>query len=164
MCYISQTLGKAARATHGRSSHRTIKKCPPFSYVGLDVYRPWTVTTRCTRGGYAQSKRWALMFTCMSSRAVNIEVIESLDTSSCVNALRRFFALRGPAKKLKSDRGTNFIGASKQLGMDKALQLYLNDQGCSWQFNPPHASHMGGAWERIIGNTRRILDSMPLQS
>ena len=27
-------------------------------------------------------------------------------------------------------------------------------------FNPPHASHMGGAWERMIGVTRRILDSM----
>lgn len=141
-----------------------LKTRPSFSYVGLDVFGPWSVTTRRTRGGHAQSKRWAILFTCMSSRAVHIEVIESLDTSSCVNALRRFFALRGPAKKLISDHGTNFIGASKELGMDKALQLYLNDQGCSWEFNPPHASHMGGARERMIGIARRILDSIMLQS
>ncbi|XP_061133003.1 uncharacterized protein LOC133153005 [Syngnathus typhle] len=141
-----------------------LKMCPPFTYVGLDVFGPWTITTRRTRGGQAQNKRWAIMFSCMSSRAVHIEVIESLDTSSCVNTLRRFFALRGPAKSLLSDRGTNFIGASKELRMDSTVQQYLSDQGCIWEFNPPHASHMGGAWERIIGVARRILDSMLLQN
>ncbi|KAM9425693.1 LOW QUALITY PROTEIN: uncharacterized protein KZ484_012260 [Pholidichthys leucotaenia] len=38
-----------------------------------------------------------------------------------------------------------------------------NDGGCSWTFNPPHASHVGGAWERMIGLARKILDSMFLQ-
>ncbi|XP_030613054.1 uncharacterized protein LOC115799898 [Archocentrus centrarchus] len=141
-----------------------LKTCPPFTYVGLDVFGPWNITTRRTRGGVAESKRWAILFTCMSSRAVHIEVIESLDTSSCINALRRFFALRGPAKQLLSDRGTNFVGASKELGMDKSMQKYLTEQGCSWEFNPPHASHMGGSWERMIGVARRILDSMLLQN
>ncbi|XP_077389538.1 uncharacterized protein LOC144026608 [Festucalex cinctus] len=141
-----------------------LKACPPFTYVGLDVFGPWSITTRRTRGGQAESKRWALMFACMSSRAVHIEVIESLDTSSCINALRRFFALRGPAKQLFSDRGTNFIGASKELRKDNSMQQYLTDQDCRWEFNPPHASHMGGSWERMIGTARRILDSMLLQN
>ncbi|XP_056110281.1 uncharacterized protein LOC130087825 [Rhinichthys klamathensis goyatoka] len=164
-CVICRKLrGKQEEQLMADLPPERLKTCPSFSYVGLDVFGPWTVTTRRTRGGHAQSKRWAILFTCMSSRAVHMEVIESLDTSSCVNALRRFFALRGPAKKLISDRGTNFIGASKELGMDKALQLYLNDQGCSWEFNPPHASHMGGSWERMIGIAQRILDSMLLQS
>ena len=30
-------------------------------------------------------------------------------------------------------------------------------------FNPPHVSHKGGAWERMIGITRRILDCMLLE-
>nr|XP_021331373.1 uncharacterized protein LOC110439581 [Danio rerio] len=140
-----------------------LKICPPFTYVGLDVFGPWSVTTRRTRGGQAESKRWAIMFGCMSSRAVHIEVIESMDASSCINALRRFFALRGPAKQLRSDCGTNFVGACKELGMDKMVQRYLSEQGCNWEFNPPHSSHMGGSWERLIGIARRILDSMFLQ-
>lgn len=127
-----------------------LKVRPTFTYVGLDVFGPWSVTSRRTRGGQAESKRWAIMFCCMSSRAVHIEIIESMDTPSCINALRRFFALRGPAKQLRSDCGTNFIGACKELGMDKTVQRYLSEQGCSWEFNPPHSSHMGGSWERLI--------------
>lgn len=86
------------------------------------------------------------MFSCMSLRVVHIEVIESLDKLSYINALRHFFALRGPAKWLRSDCGTNFVGASKELGMDKTVQRYLSEQGCNWEFNPPHASHM---WEAL---------------
>ncbi len=88
---------------------------PPFSFVGLDVFGPWVVTSCRTRGGQASSKRWAVLFTCMSTRAIHIEVIESMDSSSFINALRRFFAIRGPAKQLRSDCGTNFVGACKEL-------------------------------------------------
>lgn len=66
---------------------------PPFTNVGLDVFGPWSVAARRTRGGHAQSKRWAVIFTCMSVRAVHIELIESLDTSSFINALQRFIAI-----------------------------------------------------------------------
>lgn len=39
---------------------------PPFTTVGLDVFGPWTIVTRHTTGGCAQSKCWAVLFTCMS--------------------------------------------------------------------------------------------------
>ncbi|KAI4896990.1 hypothetical protein NFI96_001373, partial [Prochilodus magdalenae] len=141
---------------------------PPFSFVGVDVFGPWMVTARRTRGGLASSKRWAALFTCMSTRAIHIEVLESMDSSSFINALRRFFSVRGPAKQMRSDCGTNFVGACKELQMDsvtsdKEVQGYLSDNGCRWIFNPPHSSHMGGSWERLIGLARRILDSMLLK-
>ena len=138
---------------------------PPFTNVGMDVFGPWNVTARRTRGGQAESKRWAVLFTCLSVRAIHIEVIQSMDSSCLINALRRFQAIRGPVKHLRSDRGTNFIGASKELGIpsnadEKAVRKFLSDQGTTWTFNAPHSSYMGGVWERMIGVTRRILDSM----
>lgn len=141
---------------------------PPFSEVGLDVFGPWSILTRRTRGGSADSKRWAVMFTCMSVRAVHIEVIEALDTSSFINAFRRFTSIRGPVKHIRSDRGTNFIGACKELLIpsniiNEQVNKFLAEKGCKWTFNPPHSSHMGGCWERMIGLARRILDSMLLQ-
>lgn len=139
---------------------------PPFSYVGVDVFGPWTVASRRTRGGSASSKRWAVIFSCMGTRAVHFEVIESMDSSSFINALRRFFSIRGPVKQFRSDCGTNFLGACKELGIDskhcnnQAIQEFLSNNMCTWVFNPPHASHMGGSWERMIGITKRILDTM----
>ena len=130
---------------------------PPFTYVGLDVFGPWQVTTRRTRGGAAQSKRWAVIFTCLTMRAIHIELIESMDTSSFINALRRFFAIRGPAIQLNSDNGTNFVGACNELNAalkevdKKVVDTYLSKERCEWVFNPPHGSHMGGVWERMIG-------------
>lgn len=89
-----------------------------------------------------------------------------MDSSTFINALRRFFALRGPTKQIHSDCGTYFIGACKELeivltdSQQPNVRRYLGDEGCSWVFNPPHASHMEGSWERMIGISRRILDSM----
>ncbi|XP_024909242.1 uncharacterized protein LOC112486514 [Cynoglossus semilaevis] len=123
---------------------------PPFTTVGLDVFGPWY---HDTSGGCVDSKRWAVLFTCMSTRSVHIE----LSTDSFINALR------GPAKLLRFDRGINFVGACKELNIN-TVKNYLQEKGCSWMFNPPHASHMGGSWERLIGVARHILDAMFLQA
>lgn len=93
-----------------------------------------------------------------------------MSSSSFISALRRFFAIRGSAKQLRSDCGNNFVGASKELKLDPpkpgemSVDNYLLNQRCLWMFNPPHSSHMGGTWERMIGITRRILDTMLLQA
>ena len=91
-----------------------------------------------------------------------------MDASSFINALRRFFAIRGPAVLLRCDCGTNFTGANTELKealgeMQYAkVERYVREEGCRWEFNPPHASHFGGAWERQIGTIRRVLDAMLL--
>lgn len=95
-----------------------------------------------------------------------MEIVKSLSTSSFINALRRFTAIRGPAKLFYSDHGTNFVGACKKLNItpeNVELQSYLKDQGCVWDFNLTLSSHMGGVWERMIGIAQRILDSMLLK-
>ena len=143
-----------------------ISPAPPLSYVWLVVFGPWQICARRTRGGLAYSKRWAALFACMSARAVHIEVIESMDTLSFINALRRFLAIRGPVIQLCSDCGTNFVGACNELQAvlkpsdASPVKRYLLKEGCEWLFNPPHASHTGGAWERMIGVARRVLEAM----
>lgn len=143
-----------------------LTKSPPFTFVGVDVFGPWTIITRRTRGGSAHSKRWAVLFTCLYSRAVHIEVIEEMTSSSFINAMRRFIAMRGAVSEFRSDRGTNFVGAASELNMnivnveDSRMRAFLEDKRIVWKFNPPHASHFGGSWERMIGIARRILDAM----
>ena len=142
---------------------------PPFTNVGMDVFGPWHILVKKLRGAAANAKRWGLVFTCLSSRGIHIEVLHSMDANSFICALRRFFAIRGPAAILRCDCGTNFVGAKSELDgslkeMDKErVQRYVTEQGCEWKFNPPHASHFGGVWERQIGTIRRVLDVMLLK-
>ncbi|XP_069103131.1 uncharacterized protein [Argopecten irradians] len=139
---------------------------PPVSFVGVDVLLTWGITTRRTRGGVLSNKRWAALFTCMFTRAVHIEVLEEMSSSCFVNAVRRLYAIRGKVKQFRSDRGTNFVGATSDLGVtvieSKDMKDFLSTHGATWIFNPPHASHFGGTWERMIGVSRRILDVMLL--
>ena len=106
------------------------------------------------------------MSTCLVSRAVHIEIANSLETDSFLNALRRFIARRGPVREIRCDSGTNFVGAerelrkaSKEMKHDE-LTDKLRQQQIDWKFSPPAASHMGGVWERQIRTVRRILATL----
>ena len=119
---------------------------PPFSHVGVDYFGPLVV-----RRGRTDVKRYGCIFTCLTIRAVHIEIAHSLNTDSFINALRRFICRRGTPQHIYSDNGTNFVGANKILG--ESLRLwnqvqiddYLRQREIRWSFNPPSASHMGGA-------------------
>ena len=131
---------------------------PPFSHVGVDYFGPFDAKL-----GRKSVKRFGVLFTCMVSRAIHLELAPALDTSAFIHALRRFLSRRGPAKAFYSDNGTNFVGAVNELKraqreMDGgAVQRWLANEGCEWHFNPPSASHMGGAWERAIATVRQVL-------
>ena len=121
---------------------------PPFSYVGLDVFGPWLVSTQQTRGGMANNKRWAVLLNCLTTRAMHIEVIESMDASCFINTLHRFLAFRGPAVQFCSDCGTNFVGVRKEFQsslkeMDgRAIQSCLAT-GSSMLLRPPMLAEFG---------------------
>lgn len=72
-------------------------------------------TTLDIKRGRSLVKRYGVIFTCLVIRAVHIEVASSLDTDSFINALRHFIVRRGQVKNLRSDNGTNFIGAEREL-------------------------------------------------
>ena len=63
---------------------------PLFTYVGLDLFGPFTV-----KEGRKERKRYGVIFTCLSCRAVHLEVVNSMDTDCFIQSLRRFIARRG---------------------------------------------------------------------
>ena len=73
-------------------------------------------------------------------------------------------SIRGPIKLLRSDQGTNFIGARNELEasinvvQSKEVQQFLLKHSVRFEFNPPHASHFGGVCERMIRSARNILN------
>ena len=43
---------------------------------------------------------------------------------------------------------------------EKQVEKFVTECGCKWEFNPPHASHFGGVWERQINPICCVLDAM----
>nr|CAH8829358.1 unnamed protein product [Trichobilharzia regenti] len=132
----------------------------PFEYVGVDLFGPFVV-----KRGRTLCKRYGCLFTCLKMRAVHIEMVHTLTTDSFVLALHRFINRRGVPKMMFSDRGTNFVGCHAELkeyfeGPQTRVQEELLKRNIEWHFNPPHASHRGGLWERLIGIIKRILSSI----
>ncbi len=137
---------------------------PPFTNVGIDYFGPFEI-----KRGRTLIKRYGVIFTCLTLRAVHIEIASSLDTDSCIHALRRFISRRGQVQTIRSDNGTNFIGAERELRKaiqslnSDRIQTTLLEKGVRWIFNPPTASHHGGVWERQIRTVRKILNSIVKQ-
>ena len=141
-----------------------LSESPPFTYCGVDMFGPFTIKER-----RSELKRYVILFTCFSSRAIHLETTITMETDSFINALRRFIGRRGSIRSMRSDNGGNFVGAGNEL--KKALSEldhdkirgFLQTEGADWiewERNPPAASHMGGVWERQIRSVRSILSSL----
>ena len=102
--------------------------------------------------GRKELKRYATLFTCLSSRAVHIECTYNLETDSFIQALRHFVTRRGNIRVLCSGSGSNFVGAQKELKkaynemIHQKIQFFLQNIGAdyiNWHRNPPASIHMG---------------------
>ena len=137
---------------------RTTLDEPPFTSVGIDYFVPFLI-----RQGRSERKRYNVVFTCLVVRAIHIEIAHSLDTSSFIQALRRFLARRGNVKEIRTDNGSNFIGAKRELREaienwnQNQILSFLQQKCIKWTFNVPLASHHGGVWERQIRSIRTNL-------
>nr|XP_024661744.1 uncharacterized protein LOC106674801 [Maylandia zebra] len=85
-----------------------------------------------------------------------------MDTDSFLMALQRFISRRGTPLEIICDQGTNFKGGDKELraafnNLAPTLQPVLMTKRIHFKFNPPHAPHFGGAWEREIHSVKNAL-------
>ena len=141
-----------------------LEPAPPFTNCAVDYLGPFVIGE-----GRKDLKRYGVLFTCMASRAVHVEVAATLATDSFINAFRRFVSRRGPIRQLRSDQGTNFVGASRELRAalneldhDK-IRGELERHDCDWfvfKMNVPSASRMGGVWDRQIRSVRNVLATL----
>ena len=127
-----------------------------LSNCGVGYFGPFHVTIR-----RSSEKRWGFLFTCLTTRAFHIELVPSLDTSSCVMVIERFVSRRGTPSIIWSDNGTNLVGAEKELllcikNWNAEVPLSLVRKGLKWKYNSPRAPHHGGAWERVMRSCKRL--------
>ncbi|XP_067635222.1 uncharacterized protein [Eurosta solidaginis] len=130
----------------------------PFFYAGVDLFGPFNVTV-----GRRREKRWVVIFTCLTTSAAYLELAHDLSTDAFLLCLRNFINRRGTPIRIRSDNGTNFVGAQRELNEAHRMLNFerISDEATSrnidWKFNCPSNPSSGGCWERLIGVVKRIL-------
>lgn len=124
------------------------------------------LTTKFNRKTLKEAQ--VVIFTCMTSRAVHLELVNDKAADAFLMAFCRFASLRGHLRVCWSDCGTNFVGAQSYLKEITQSWNIPNIQGVlpeefscdfKWQWNIPHASHQNGVVETLIKSVRQSLNA-----
>ena len=137
-----------------------------FLNVGIDYAGPITLRFGGPRSKATQ-KAYLVVFVCMATTAVHIEIVTSLSTKAFFDAFGRFTSRRGLPSIVYSDNATKFQGAQRELSQltqllaDPEFHGQVQDatsaSGVTWKFIPPRAPNFGGLWETTIKSAKRHL-------
>ena len=122
-----------------------VKPTPSFAITGMDHGGPLYC---CNHPG---KKFYILLFTCAVTRALHLELVDSLSGETTIMAIRRFIARRGMPSIFMSDNAKGFKAAA-----DKLMISFGND-GPRWRFIAPLSPWWGGWWERLMGSVKQAL-------
>lgn len=139
---------------------------PPFTNVMVDLAGPVVVNVHRN----VTDKRYILVYTCLSTRGVHLELMQRMDTESTIAAIISTISIRGAPNIILSDNALNFKGAQNVFkeAHEKCSKVMLEkgiiSSPIDWQFGPPRSPHFQGAVERMVGLTKEVLKKLILIS
>ncbi|XP_055633488.1 uncharacterized protein LOC129773856 [Toxorhynchites rutilus septentrionalis] len=154
---IEQPIGQlpAARVTAGEA----------FECTGVDYCGP--IYLKPAQRKAPSRKAYICVLICLSTKAVHLELVGDLSTTTFLMALNRFIWRRNKPKHIYSDNGTNFIGAKNALhqlycmlqpgSAQDNIKQNLAQDGIQWHLIPPRAPNFGGLWEAAVKVAKKQL-------
>ena len=108
-CVVYRSLrGKLGEQKMADLPFDRLQEEPLFTYCGVDLFGPSVICSK-----QKELKHYGVMFTCPCSHAIHIEVVHSLDIDSFLLILQRFIGRRRNIRQIRSNNGSNFVGAVK---------------------------------------------------
>ena len=121
----------------------------PFHTIGID----YTGHFFTYDDNEVESKQYILIFTCMNTRAIHLEVLPNMTVSAFVMAFIRFTNRYGIPKVVYSDNAKTFLAAPKLLSkLLLSSEFEQKFRTCNIDFRniPTYAAWYGATWERLI--------------
>ena len=118
---------------------------PPFAVTGIDFAGPLYCRDN------PKKKYYILLFTCAVTRALHLELTESMSLTDFMLTLRKFTSRRGIPSVIYSDNAKTFQAASNEV-----LNHYQT-MAPEWKFIVPRSSWWGGFYEIMVKLTKRSL-------
>ncbi|XP_026012642.1 uncharacterized protein LOC113014968 [Astatotilapia calliptera] len=107
--YIANTTIRFKTYVANRvSTIHALTKVEQWRYISSKLNPADAATRGMTVGCFLKSSTWISG----PEFLIHLEVAHSLDTGSCINAIRRFICRRGQVKEIRSDNGTNFVSSN----------------------------------------------------
>ena len=140
---------------------------PAFAVVGMDLLGPQEIKDDVIKRGPKRYKKvWIVVFTCLSTRAVHIDVATDYSTESILHTVRRLMAFRGDVRKIVSDPGSQLVGASRELsdwrkGWDEEeLIKFGATKNLQWDFIMANSQHQNGVTESMVKQVKAVQKSL----
>ena len=132
-----------------------VRDAPPFTITRVDFTGALYVQ------GYNQElKVYICLFTCATSRAIHLKVVNDLSVDIFLLSFKRFASRRSLPHIMVSDNASTYQSAAEELlklFKSQGLSHSLSKQGVQWRFIPKRAPWYGGLWECLIGLTKSTL-------
>ena len=113
-CVICRKLDKrVSEQIMGNLPTDRLKPAPPWHTTGIDLFGPYRIRNEVKKR--TTSKTFGVIFTCLGTRAVYLDIAADYSTDTFLMVLRRFVSLHGYPSKLFSDNGTQLVAANKEL-------------------------------------------------
>lgn len=146
--------GQAAQIMGDLPSYRLEAGVKPFSYVGVDAAGPVYLKQR--KGESGQRKSYVFLFTCLTSRAVHLELAVDQTAETLIQCFRRLIARRGMIAEVLSDNHKTNIRAEKEIQvlLEKAKD---SNSDLKWRYTPEYGSWYGSCYERLIRSLKEGL-------
>ena len=127
----------------------------PFTVTGVDFTGALYV-----HHNNEEQKVYICLFTCATTRAVHLEVVNDLSMETFLLAFRRFASRKSLPQVMMSDNASTYLSAAEELArllQSEDLTASLGTLRVVWKFIPKKAPWFRGFWERMIGLTKNCL-------
>ena len=138
---------------------RVLPYTPPYLHTAVDYFGPYQAKVSRNK----TTKNYGVLFTCLNTRAVHLDLAMDVSTMEFLQVLRRFFAIRGYPASLTSDNGTQMVGAERELKemlrgwSQEKLKEFCANKGIIWKFTTPSAPHQNGCAEALVKSCKVAL-------
>nr|XP_029710301.1 uncharacterized protein LOC109422104 [Aedes albopictus] len=145
MYSLRATQREDSVTAHGSLPVPRVTGTRAFTHVGVDYAGPLKVHASCVRG-VKTTKGYIVVFVCMATKAVHLEVASDLSTNTFICALKRFISRRSHPNEIWSDCGTNFVGTDHWLKEIQDVRHIPMNRLDKWQLLHKHTTEIWKRW------------------
>ena len=156
--FCKRYKAKREKAVMGGVPLERMTVAPAFYHVQIDLFGP--LESHCKHGRRAVVKVYGVIYKCMTSLAVSVNVMDSYSTASFLDSFYRFTSRYGVPAKVFIDSGTQLLAAFREgdFSTTDVTRTLNGESGVAINYDvcPVNSHEANGLVERAIREVKKI--------